>query len=525
MYASQTFKALFQKYRDDSVILKCKQYAHWTLPKLMAELCYHGKSHQMIERDYQEMGALLTNNLAAKLTALLFPVNRSFFGAAPSEALKLAAKQKGVPEPELQAGLSQLEMKASQQVFLNSSYNQLTLAVAHLIVTGNALVFRDSKKKKTVAYGVQSYAIRRTGTGEMADCILREFESFAGLSRELQVQLSMRFPNKYRMDRFDTSVEVYTRITRVEEPVGTVGYLIKQEIEGMEIGKPGWYPEHLCPWQAPVWSLLAGEHYGRGLVEDYAGGFASLSDKSEALALYGIAAMKFINLVQPGSGNNIDDMNAAETGEYVQGVNGAIAVQEAGDGAKMQAMIADIQRTFDNLAKAFMYGANTRDAERVTAYELRQQAQEANTALGGQYSALAESFQVPTAHILMTEVEPGTLQGIITGDIKLDIIAGIPALSRGIDVQNILQSAQDAAAIVPPLVQLDDRIDSRKLMDMIYAGQSVDTTMFHRTKEEQAKYDEAKQQQNQAQQQLAAANTATDTQTALAALPGSQPSA
>lgn len=516
MYA-QTFKSLFEKYRDDSVILKSRQYAHWTLPKLMAELSHHGTA-EVIERDYQEMGALLVNNLGSKLTSLLFPTNRPFFGINASEKLLKEAEAKGMTEAELLAGLSRLEMEASQSVFLNSSYHQLGQAINHLIVTGNCLTYRDSKSKSTVTYGLQSFGVRRTGTGKLADCVLREFESFAGLSPELQRMLSMKFPHKFRMDRYDINVEVYTRVTRQERENGKVYYTVEQEVEGMPIGIPGMYPEHLCPWQAPTWSLVAGEHYGRGLVEDYAGGFASLSDKSEALALYGIAAMKFLNLVQPGSGQNIDDLQRAETGDYVQGTNGAVTVQEAGDGPKIQAMRAEITAVFQNLARAFMYNANVRDAERVTAFELRQQAQEANTALGGQYSALAESFQAPMAHVLLTEVNPETLQGIITGDLNPDIIAGLPALSRGIDVQNILQAAQDAAAIVPPLVQLDNRVDPRRLLDMIYAGQSVDTTKFHRTKAEQEQVDAAKKQAADAQTTLNQLDNATDTQQALAAV-------
>lgn len=519
MYGSPTFKTLFMKYRDESTILKCKQYAHWTLPKLMADPCYSHINAQQLERDYQEIGPLLVNNLSAKLTALLFPANRPFFGVEPSDRLKAHAADRGVEMSAFNAGLAQWEMKASQQLFLNASYNQLTLAVAHLIVTGNVLTYRDSKEKRTMSYGLQSFGIRRSGSGVMLDCVLREFESFAGLSPDIQTMLVTRFPNKYRMDRYDTNVEVYTRITRVDRG-GKYYYVVAQEIEAMAIGTPGEYPEHLCPWQAPVWSLVVGEHYGRGLVEDYAGGFASLSDKSEALALYGIAAMKFVNLVAPGQGVNVDDLNDAETGEYVQGTQGAIQVQESGDGGKITAMRGEISDAFTNLSKAFMYTGNTRDAERVTAYELRQQAQEANTALGGQYSALAESFQVPMAHVLLTEVEPDALKGIISGDIKLDILAGIPALSRGIEVQNLLSSAQDAAAIVPPLLQLDNRIDPRKLMDMIYAGQSVDTSMFHRSKEEQQKVDDAAKQQAQATQQINNADTMAKQAAAIGALPG-----
>lgn len=515
----QTYKSLFMKYQDHSVLLKCKQYAFWTLPKLMAELCHKG-SADIVERDYQELGALLVNNLSAKLTSLLLPSNRPFFGIDASERLVKRASEQGVGKSEFMAALARHEMNASQQVFLNASYNQLALAVSHMIVTGNTVIYRDSRRKRTNTYGLQSFAIRRTGMGEVADLIVREFESFAGLTRELQLQLTIRHPHKYRMDRYDTNVEVYTRIVRGENASGEVIYTVSQEIEGMSIGIPGTYPAHLCPWQAPTWSLIPGEHYGRGLVEDYAGGFASMSDKSEALALYGISAMKFVNLVTPGAGTSVDDLNKAETGEYVQGSNGAIQVQEAGDGIKIQAMRAEINAHFSNLARAFMYTANTRDAERVTAFELRQQAQEANAALGGQYSALAESFQTPLAHVLLTEVQPGMLQGILTRDIVLDIISGIPALSRGIEVQNLISAAQDAAALVPPLVQLDTRIDVKKLMDVIYAGQSVDTTQFHRTKDEQAAYESAQRQEAQGQQQIEQTNNLAEQAAAIGSLPG-----
>ena len=504
-----TSKSLFTKYQDDSVLLKCKRYAHWTLPKLMAELRPMGTA-DIIERDYQEIGALLTNNLASKLAALLFPTNRPFFGVNVSSRIMKLAKANGIDDGAFMAQLAELEMEASQSVFLNSSYNQLTLAVAHLIVTGNCLTRRDSQRKRTMTYGLQSFGIRRTGTGEMADCILREFESFAGLSRDLQVLLATRFPNKYRMDRFEVNVEVYTRITRQAAASGNVFYTVSQEIEGMPVGEPGTFPQHLCPFQAPVWSLVAGEHYGRGLVEDFAGGFAALSDKSEGLALYGIAMMKFLNLVQPGSGNSIDDFQKAETGDYVSGTQGAVVAQESGDANKVTAMRAEIDAVFQNLAKAFMYQTNVRDAERVTAFELRQAANEANNALGGTYSALAESFQLGLAHLLLMEVSPDTLQGIITKDVVPDIVSGLPALSRGIDVQNMLAAAQDAQAIVPVLKTLDNRLDPNKVMDVIYAGQSVNATKFQRSAEEQAQYEQAQQQASDAQQQLALLNNATN---------------
>ena len=56
-------KSLFEKLRDDTVIQKCNTYAKWTLPQLMADLSLtRGQTQIVVERDYQEIGALLVNH-------------------------------------------------------------------------------------------------------------------------------------------------------------------------------------------------------------------------------------------------------------------------------------------------------------------------------------------------------------------------------------------------------------------------------------------------------------------------------
>lgn len=497
-----THKMRWDKYRDDTVVQKCIRFALWTLPQLMADLDQSNRGTSMqLERDYQEIGAMLTNNLAAKLASILFPANVPFIKVEPSAALIKKAEQNGTSAAELDSALAKMEMDASKRLFLNASYNQFVQAIKYLIVTGNTLIHRDSKAKQTSAYGPNQFSIRRDGRGKMLDCVLREAVAFDGLDEPTRAQLRAKNPARISAGSFDISLELYTRINRADLR-GNPVYVVSQEIEGMPVGEPSIYPEHLCPYMAPTWNLLAGEHYGRGLVEDMAGGFAKLSDSSEALALYGISAMKFINLVAPGQGANLDEIQAAETGEYVQGQKDSINIYEAGDGNKIAAMAAIIDSTFQNLARAFMYTGQARDSERTTAYELKLQAGEANTVLGGQYSALAESMQVPTGHILLTEVHPGMLEGIITGDIKLDIIAGSAALGRAAGAQSLMAVAQTANAVAGVLLQADPRISRSKLMDFLYASESVDSSVFLMDKKEQAEYDAAKQQEQQGQNQM-----------------------
>lgn len=510
-------KALFSKLRDETVICKSTDYAHWTLPQLMADFTSTGGRGQVVvERDYQEMGALLTNHLASKLARLLFPTANPFFRVAASAEIERIAAEAGVAPDAMQSGLARLEMDAARRLFLNSSYAQLTLALKHLIVTGNVLIHRDSANAKCTTFGLQSFAIRRDGRGTPLDIVLREFTYVEALPEE--VQNTLKSKDRVRYSRPEQQVEVYTRIQRkIKE--GTVGHEVTEEVDTTKVGEGSWYPEHLCPWFSPTWSIIPGEHYGRGMVEDYAGGFAKLSDMSESAALYSVEMMRVVHLVSAASGTDIDDLAKAETGEYIRGDANSVAAHESGDAVKLQQASAEIDRTFTRLAKAFMYQGNTRDAERVTAYELQLEAQEAENALGGVYSSLSQGLQVPLAHVLMVEAKPDVLAGLISGDVKLDVIAGIPALGRTSDVQNLMMASQEIAAVVP-ITQLDSRISPTKVVDMIMHGRSVDTEAIYYTKKEQAEIAQAQQEAAQGQQQMMQAAGVADATSQLNQLQG-----
>lgn len=517
-----TYKGLFERYQDSSVLEKARKYAHWTLPQLMADITTTTRgSAVVLERDYQEIGALLVNNLGSKLAGLLFPNSRPFYKIKLSKELKDLAAKSGAKEAELAGKLATLEMDSCQQLFMNGSYEQLVMALKHLIVIGNVLLFRDTKANKTIAYGLNSYTLRRDGRGNLMDCVLREFTDFRSLPQPIQAVLLQKNPHKYKPgSESSQNVELYTRIERDTNASGGVIFRVSQEADDVPVGEPGVYLEHLCPWQAVSWSLITGENYGRGLVEDYAGGFAKLSDESLASTLYGIEACRLINLVAPGNGADVDELQAAGTGEYVQGTEESVHVHEGGDAGKMQQMEARIEATFSRLARAFMYKANTRNAERVTAFELKQDALEAEATLGGTYSSLSASMQVPMAHVLLTEIDSGMMEAIVTGSIKLGIMAGIQALGRQADVQNLALAAQDAAAIIPVLTQLSSRVSKDRLLDVIMAGQSVDTTTIYKTEEEQQAEQAAAAQQAQGEAQIQASTTLADQSAQLQSITG-----
>jgi len=499
-----SYKSLFHKFQDTHVVNRCEQYAQWTLPYLMADISKVSHSGRVIvERDFQEVGALLVNNLASKLARLLFPTQYPFFKAEASDGIRAVARRKGISEEKLRGMFAKMESAANSRLFLNSGYAGLILALKHLIVTGQVLLHRDSKDGKVTAYGLNQFTVQRDGTGEMLDCVLREYTSVEALPLDLQEAL--KTANRTKYSRPECKVEKYTRIHR-EYRNGMLGYAVSQEVDTVKVGKPGWYPLHLCPWMCPTWVLIPGEHYARGMVEEYAGGFARLSNLSESSALYTVEMMRVLHLVGAGAGADIDELATADSGEWVRGDPENVQVHEAGDARKLEQTEKVIERVTISLARAFMYEAITRHAERVTAYELQRQAQEAENALGGVYSTLSGGIQVPLAHLLLTEVSDLALPGIISGELKANITAGIPALGRTGDVQNLLMAAQEIGAAMP-ITQLDKRINPQRVVDIILAGRSIDPASMFFTPEEMKANAEAEAAATNAASELVKADT------------------
>jgi hypothetical protein len=106
-------------------------------------------------------------------------------------------------------------------------------------------------------------------------------------------------------------------------------------------------------------------------------------------------------------------------------------------------------RYINRIGKAFLLGsAVVRDAERVTAEEIRMQANELETTLGGVYSRMAVDFQGPMAFWL-TKLTGVTLNG---KGITPMVITGLDALSRNGDLDNLKMALQDLASVagMPP---------------------------------------------------------------------------
>lgn len=491
---SKSTRQLYTELQDPSLIKRCVQYAQWTVPAVFPDIQFGVKQREVLY-DYQGIGAMLAHSLATKLTQLLFPTNTSFFKLNFEGVDNLSKAE--------QEALQRLELDTVDRLFEHASYAKLVQALLLLCITGNALVVR--KAGVFSVYNLHSYAVRRDHTGKPTCVILREHVRTGDLPQEIRAKINAQDPSTDDVQR-----ELYTRCELVMNRHGRAEWQEWQEIDGQEVSTSrGSYPERLCPYIPVTWQLYTGEAYGRGHVELYAGDFIRLSELSAALGTYELESCNIKYLYDPQSYTDVDHLTNASVGAVVQGNPNSISALEAGQFQKIQVLGASIQGIFQRLAQAFMYGVNQREGERVTAYEVHLAAQQAEQSLGGVYSQLSYALHLPLAYLLCYELSPELGVPIAEGGLQVNVITGIPALSRSADLQQWMMLGQELGNLIPVLQQVSPRFNTEAIVDVFMQAHGLSSTNVMLTDEElQARLDQLQAQQAATQYQVRQINSA-----------------
>lgn len=507
MLEQSTIGADWQQWHDESQLKRLRHYAEYTDPALMVDPLNGGMGQadnvRQLVRDYQSLGAVLLNNLAAKMAGMLFPVNQPNFRIQISDQMEqMASNRKNWDPIQLQTAVATLERKACERLYLGNSYTKLQRAIKLCITTGECLVYRDALNGNLVVWNRHSYSVKRDPLGRVWKVILKQI-----FDPKTLPALVDKIPAQMLSGR--DKVELYTQVQFQDSPVPGAARIatITHELEGKSIpGAVDTYPEHLCPMFVATWTVQDGEHYGRGLVENFGGDFARLSALSHNAAMYEIDSLTALRMVSPEAINNLDEYVGARIGDYVTGSagNGAAIVSfDPGDYNKINAVNQSIAAISQRLAQAFMYGGMQRDSERTTATEVSLVAKEADQALGGAYSQLAQTLQAPLAYLTMSELGDDITSGLIGEHFKPSIVTGVQALARSADTQKLLELAQLSQAAIPGLVQIDQTLDPGKILSRIASNAGVSLDDFRKSPEQL-------QQEAQAAQQMAAAQQTTN---------------
>lgn len=426
----------------DVYLNRARECAKVTLPMLVPPEdgdTSIGNSAHTYETPYQSVGARGVNHLASKLLLVMFPPQSasSFFRLVIDEILLEQLTQSEGMRAEIEESLSRIERAISLDLEASGVRGPWFEALKYLLVAGNVLlVERDDGAYKM--HKLDQFVIKRSPSGRPIKVIVRERLSRSELLPEMEQALAGS-----ASDRDKDDVELYTGCTLVGDM-----WVCRQELnDGVPIGAPYREPVSKSRFLPLAPLLVTGEDYARSYVEEYLGDLYSLEGLSRSLVSGAAIAAKIVFLVEPNSTANINDLNKAETGEFVVGrkedIN-ALQLEKYADFSFVREQAADIER---RLSFAFLLNsAVQRDAERVTAEEIRYMANELEQALGGMYTQLAQSFQKPVVEKRMARLQKqGRLPQLPEGAVKVTITTGVEGLGRSADLVKLDMIVKDVA--------------------------------------------------------------------------------
>lgn len=430
-----------------SLILRCEKYAAFTIPKVCLVNGYNQETHEL-QHDYQSLGAQCSNHLCNKLVLALFAPSRPFFRLDPSDNLLAKMAEMQMTDEDLTQQLSAAEHKAVRELDRRAIRPKMYDAMKHIIITGNALMILDKKNMRVL--GLKNYVVKRGVDGEVLELIVKESVDKLSLDPKVVEELGVKL-------NCDTKgkVDLYKWIKKRED--GDYEMTVWVNAEQLSDKFNGKWPEEKMPYRAITWDLASGDDYGTGLVEDYAGDFAALSIMSQATVQSAILASEFRWLCNPAGMTSADDFQNSNNGDALSGVAGDITLVQSGNNSNLEVNIRIAQQYITRIGQGFLlHSAVTRQAERVTAEEVRLTAEELETSLGGAYSRVAVDVQIPMAYWLM-EMSGNKIAGT---DIEPTIVTGLAALSRAGDRDNLMLFLQDQTilATLPPELRARMRI-------------------------------------------------------------------
>ena len=399
---------------------------------------------------FQGMGARGVNNLSSKLLLALLPPNAPFFRLVV-DYYAMAAEGVDIDEvrSEIEKTLGKVERSVQAEFEASNIRIAVFEALKHLIVSGNALLFIPDDEHMRV-FGLDSYVCKRDPSGNLLALATKETvtpDIFSDEVRELLASSdsSIASGDGYSKPR---GLDLYTAVYRDRKK-----WNVYQEINGIEIpGSRGTYPLDKNPFIPLRFTRIDGEHYGRGFIEEYLGDLRSLEALTQAIVEGSAAAAKMLFLVNPNGTTRLRTLAQSANGAIIQGNADDVSVLQVQKFNDFRVAYDTINMLKERLGFAFLMNTSVqRNAERVTAEEIRYMAQELEDVLGGVYSILSQEFQLPLVNRVMAKMQKKRrLPKIPKKLVKPTIVTGLEALGRGHDLNKLDTFVSGAVQLLGP---------------------------------------------------------------------------
>jgi len=342
-------------------------------------------------------------------------------------------------------------------------------------------------------YPLNRYVVNRDGNGNVLEIVTKELISRDVLGFDIPKPDTNTGIDETKGSHTD-DVEVYTCVKL--ENGRWVWY--QEVLDKIIPGSRSTAPKNASPWLVLTFNSVDGEQYGRGRVEEFLGDLKSLEGLSQALVEGAAAASKVIFLVSPSSTTKPATIAKAGNGAIVQGRAEDVQVVQVGKTADFSTAAQMAQTIERRLLEAFLV-MNVRNAERVTAEEVRLTQLELEQQLGGIFSLLTVSFLIPYLdRTLLVLQRSNELPKLPKDVVRPAIVAGVNALGRGQDREALTMFVQTIAQTLGP-ESLMKFINPLEAIKRLAAAQGIDVLNLVKTEQQLAdmKAETMQNQQNQ----------------------------
>lgn len=495
------------KKRYDKLATKRQNYltraedaAELTIPQLYTGTYDGSNEGNTYGNPYQSLGARGVNNLANKIILTLFPPATAFFkmGINP-----ITLKKMGKGEGQVNQALQVLEKSIVNEMEISQLRSTLVDSIKQCIVGGSVILHVPEEEDPKV-FSLENFVIKRSKSKRVLEMIIKESMMYSELDNQSQKQLqeANKLKEEHREDK--EPLCVYTVIKRDSEGM----YNVHQDIMDMSMeGTEGKYKEKDLPYIF-VPFVDRGESFGRSYVEDFQGDLNSYEGLRQSVLEAAAESARIIYLVKPNATLTSKKLQSAQSGDVLMGNPDDVGVLQADKRLDLQIAQAEMEVLRRDLGTLFLLDSSvTRNAERVTAEEIRRVSQELEVSLGGIYSTLANVLQAPLVRLYLKRLKKkGLINDALSDIIDLEVTTGSAALGRGTEFNSMTAFLQTAQSVLGD--QFSTYVKMPELIARIANSLDIGTSELIKTEGEIQQEQQAAQKAQLEQQAISPAITA-----------------
>lgn len=491
------------KVKRQKVIDQARALAEITIPSVFPPEGYEAGDELPYETN-QSVGAECVKTLGSKLMTMALPPDRPCLRYETIET-KLQANIKAEPNlwSKMQETLGRREIQHRERLEATAIRSAYVGGIKQLLVAGNVM-WKHIDIDHPTYHRMTEYVVRRNKQGEQLLVIQEETLNVAELDEDQKDAVYTSKPELRKEAELEQEIKVYCVCKGFKDDNGKQRWAYWEELEDSTI-MPGSEdtsddePQLFAAWLIPVY----GKDWGLSYCQEYRGDLYSVENYSAALNDGASAASLIWLFLSPGARTSLRQLKQAKNLSMHVGRGEDVTAFKLDKASDFSFVLQNLEQAIRRLARGFLLkAAIQRQAERVTAEEWTQMAQELEEAMGGLYSELAQSFQthVIRRFVALHSADDEGLAALPKGIFRVAVITGLESMGRTTEGQSLAR-AIDTANKLSNGKWVEMFIDGRDALRRILTSESVKSDGLLKS-DEQVQQDAQQEQLKAAQQEL-----------------------